>query len=36
MNIKGNEKFLIAWSLFTMFIFLLMFIDAKILPLLSW
>lgn len=36
MNIKGNEEFLMAWFLFTMFIFLLMFIDARILPLLGW
>lgn len=36
MNIKDNERILTAWFLFTMFIFLLMFIEARILPLLGW
>lgn len=36
MNIEGNERILTAWALFSMFVFLLMFIDGKILPLLGW
>lgn len=36
MNIKGNEEILTAWALFAMFVFLLMFIDGRILPLLGW
>ena len=32
MNIEGNERILKVWALFIMYLFLIMFIDARILP----
>lgn len=32
MNIKGNERILKVWALFVIYLFLIMFIDARILP----
>ena len=35
MNIKGNERILTVWALFIMYIFLIMFVDARILPMIQ-
>lgn len=35
MNIKGNEEYLKVWALFINFIFLMMFVDARILPIMK-